>query len=173
MSTEQTHYPKLILFMGTEASDQYLPFLKLLDFCEPGLIPLFTMNHNLVFESLVKDENTSGKSELVLYNYQDMPDFYKTFEEYLTPGEGRLLIVAGYSFDDRKTNSIIAEEVEAGLRLLLLDTGIQYKRLSESLKISNIKHKVRIENMEFGNWDEHKLTLLSGILKDECQRAGI
>ncbi len=86
-----------------------------------------------------------------------------------TPGIG-LCIVTGYLFLDREIAVIFARAVEGGLRLLVLDTVLENKTLAERLHISNIKHKVRIEKMEFSNWDAVKCRLLRAILDDEFRR---
>ena len=99
-------------------------------------------------------------------------NFCEALGDYLSRDEAWLCIVIGYSFDDRVMNGILTLAIERGVRVLVLDNDVQYKQLAERLGVSGIKHKVRIENMELGKWDENGRKLLSGILADELRRAG-
>ncbi|MBN2240531.1 MAG: hypothetical protein JW712_12225 [Dehalococcoidales bacterium] len=160
----------------------YRPFLYLPGIASLSTIPVFTTNYDTSLESACRygdsrwgmaSEGNYRKKVIRLYRFFDIPDFCEIFEDCLRPGEGKLLIVIGFSFNDRRITSMVAEGIEAGLRLLVLDSSLQYKQLAERLNISNIKHKARIEKTEFGNRDESTIKLLSGIVRDEMQRTGI
>lgn len=88
----------------------------------------------------------------------------------LSTSKNTLCIATDYSFRNREIADIFARTIDNGLRLLVLDASLENKTLAERLNITNIKHKVRIEKMEFGNWNTNKNRLLSVILGDELQR---
>ena len=85
------------------------------------------------------------------------------------PGKN-LMIAVGYPFTDDAVAGVTTEAVMNGLRLLVLDTGIEYKQLISRLPVPGIKHFVRIEKMEPDHLDETEKKLLSVILQDELQR---
>lgn len=112
--------------------------------------------------------------EIERHGIHDITSLAKTdaaaLESALSASGNRLCIVIDYPFLDSEIAGMFARAVDKGLRLLVLDAGLENKTLAERLKIVNIKHKVRIEKMEFGNWGAEKAHLLSVILKDEFQQ---
>jgi hypothetical protein len=56
------------------------------------------------------------------------------------------------------------------MRILVFSNDIEYKHLAEYLGVSNIKHKARIEKIDFNNPDTDDILLLSGIIDDELRR---
>jgi len=81
-----------------------------------------------------------------------------------------LCITIGYSFRNRKIADVFARAIDGGLRMLVLDSSLENKILAERLNITDIKHKVRIEKIDFGKRDEVDIEILGSILRDEISR---
>lgn len=95
--------------------------------------------------------------------------FYDMLKGYLNLRVMRLCIVIGYSFRDKIINKLFTPALKKGLRLLVFDNNIRYEQLEQRLNLYNIERKVRIENIDFGNWNDTKVQAISNVLGEELK----
>ena len=100
--------------------------------------------------------------------------FYKRLKANLSHEGIRTCIAIGYSFRDRFINDIFAESLRKGLKLIIIDKSMKKHQLMTSSFSSykfddSIIDKIRIHNLEFGNWQRNpnNRNRFTQILNDE------
>lgn len=110
---------------------------------------------------------TRGKFDQV--NQKPFSFFYNKLDRYLSSEKLSLCIAIGYSFRDKFVNEKFSAAIKRGLRLLILDKdkGMNKAQLQKAFGESDIKNKVRIEHIEFGNWSGQPREKVAQVLSEE------
>lgn len=168
---------------GESAYRHYSPLLEQFALNGVTIVKVFTSNHDSTIESI----SESGDSEWIiqtdwsktetghqpviyLCKLNETNNYYGVLRKTCAYSRKTICIAIGYSFRDKKVADIVGEAVDNGMRLLVIDKTLQYLQLANRLGIANVKHKVRIEEMEFGDWNDEKKLLLAAIVSDEFRR---
>jgi hypothetical protein len=126
-----------------------------------------------------KSESFRLTSELAIFQIENYPDekddknnlrCEKPVDKTLSQNNINLCCVIGNVFYNTEINRRLTDISDEGVRILVFSNDIEYKHLAEYLRVPNIKHKARIEKIDFNNPDNGDILLLSGIIDDELRR---
>ena len=134
-----------------------------------------------IFIELLKEkmEELQIHGEPAIYQIENYPGQFnveqgvaqlKLIEKVLSHNNVGLSCIIGDIFSNPDANRILARQSDKGMRILVFSNDIEYKHLAENLGVSNIKHKARIEKIDFNNPDDDSISLLSDVIDDELRR---